>query len=341
MTRRDVSQRCWAPGRCQALLSALTRRPTPMTDESATRMRDHVHLAEGITERAVSIDGEAGRLAGVLTETEREGPVVRPVLIVHGWATYRVGPHGLLVQLARGLAELGAPSLRFDLRGRGESEGEYNESDLDGMIADATACARWLCERFGVDGVAAFGMCAGGNVAAGAAALGAPIGPLVVAGMLPYQSEKSSAERKARARSMRRAFWAKLFSRESWKKLFAGRIRWGRVLGNLSGREAKGGGGAATDAAGDDGGPKRNLRDSVHDIPSKLAEYQGNILLIFGGADEEGRAAQAHFELFAERNRLNAFFHVIEGANHNFYAAEWTEALVDRTVDFVAIERDG
>jgi len=306
-----------------------------MADEPATgKMHECVGVADGVTERTVWIDGEAGRLAGILAETEREGPIERPVLIVHGWATYRVGPHGLLVRLARDLAAAGAPSLRFDLRGRGESEGQFLESDLDGMTADTTTCAHWLCERFGTSSVSAFGMCAGGNVAAAAAALGAPIGPLVVAGMLPYQSEKSGVERTARARSMRRALWAKVFRGETWKKLLTGRVRWRRILGNLTGREA---GGVTRDA----GGAERNLKDSVHDIPASFAKYEGNTLLVFGGADEEGRTSQAHFESFAERHRMNAFFHVVEGANHNFYSAEWTKALIDRTLDFLAIERDG
>lgn len=304
------------------------------TESAEPTMSDRVELADGITERTVRIEGGAGALAGVLTETTRSGPLARPVLIVHGWSTYRIGPHRLLVQMAREMAASGAPSLRFDLGGRGESDGEYMEAGLDEMIADTTACSGWLCERYGVGSVATFGMCAGGNVAAAAVALGAPIAQLVAVGMLPYQNEKTGVERSARARGMRRAFFAKLFNAESWEKLLTGRVRWRRVLGNLSGRESEA-------PSRDSGGEGRNLKDSVHDIPAALAKYQGNILFIFGGADDEGAAAREHFERFAERNRLDAYFHVVEGANHNFYSAEWSRELIDRALDFFAIERDG
>ena len=292
----------------------------------------HVDAGAGLIERAVRIDGKAGRLAGILTETGLEGPVVRPVLIVHGWSTYRIGPHGLLVQLARAIARSGAPALRFDFRGRGESDGDYLRTDLDGMIADTALCAEWLSERYGVDEVAGFGMCAGGNVAAAAAALGAKIAPLVVVGMLPYQSEKTGVERSARARHMRRVIVAKLFRAETWRKLFTGRIRWGRVLGNL-------GGGETETASKSEPQSQRNLKDSSEDVPAALARYEGKLLFIFGSADEEGTVGRQHFERFAEANRLDAFFHIVEGANHNFYSAEWTRQLINRTLDFLAINR--
>ena len=117
---------------------------------------------------------------------------------------------------------------------------------------------------------------------------------------------------------------------EKVAKLFGGRIRWRRVIANLTGREAAG---PAPSAGG------RNLRDSVEDIPASLAKYDSPMLFVFGGGDEEGSVAMDHFEAFAEANLLPAYFHVVEGSNHNFYSAEWTRQLIERTLDFLAVER--
>ncbi len=302
-----------------------------MADDIApVQVAESVQIEGGHTETAVWIQGEAGRLAGILTESSGSGPIEQPVLLVHGWSTYRIGPHGLLVKLARGIAQSGGAALRFDFRGRGESDGEYDQTDLDGMIADAQTCAEWLSARSGGRTVAAVGMCAGGNVAAGAAALGGKIGPLVSVGMLPYQSEKSGGERVARASRNMKGLVGKLLSAESWKKLISGRIRWGRIFTNVSGREVAAPPGAA--------GPRRNMRDSNQNIPASFAKYEGKILFVFGGADPEGAAAHEHFLAFADKTGLDAYFHTIDGANHNFYSRVWTELLIERCLDFLAIE---
>ena len=111
----------------------------------------------------ITFESDGRRLVGVLEvpEGEPRGAVV----IVHGWGGCRIGPHRILVQVARDLAASGLAALRFDISGRGDSQGEPLATDLDMMIADVRGAVAWLRERTPGVPVGLLGMCSGGNVA--------------------------------------------------------------------------------------------------------------------------------------------------------------------------------
>lgn len=56
------------------------------------------------------------------------------------FAEEKLWAHRVMVNFARDLAAMGYPVLRFDYMGSGDSEGDFEESSLDTMLAD-TACA--------------------------------------------------------------------------------------------------------------------------------------------------------------------------------------------------------
>ena len=67
----------------------------------------------------IIISGAAGRLSALLEMPD--GELRGGVVIVHGWGGCRVGPHRILVEMARSLNARGLATLRFDLSGRGQS----------------------------------------------------------------------------------------------------------------------------------------------------------------------------------------------------------------------------
>jgi len=80
------------------------------------------------------------------------------VIVVAGGPQYRAGAHRQFVSLARKLAALGYPVLRFDLRGMGDSSGEYrgfehSEPDIRSAI-DAL-----IAREKGVQEIVLFGEC--------------------------------------------------------------------------------------------------------------------------------------------------------------------------------------
>lgn len=100
-------------------------------------------------EEKLWLDGPAGRLEALLRPASGGGRPARVALLCH--------PHPLfggtmmnktLYRLAKRLpAELGVPTLRFNFRGAGASEGAHDGGD--GERGDVRAALDWLQERFG------------------------------------------------------------------------------------------------------------------------------------------------------------------------------------------------
>ena len=281
----------------------------------------------GVRERAVRFGPADAPLAGVLSLPEGVPARERGLVALHGWGTYRDGPHEMLCKLARDLAARGTPVLRFDFRGRGESPGAYGETDLDAMIDDAILAASFLKQATGVRDAAAVGLCSGANVALAAAAWGGAFDRVASLSVLPFQSHKSAMQSLRRTRGMLRGLAAKAFRLSTWRRLFTGEVRILRVLRGLVGGE---GGKARTPA-----GQTRNLKDSSRDLMGALARFRGKVLFVWGGADAEGAGARAHFEEFARASGLEAEFRTVEGSNHNFYSLEWERQVFDLVRGFV------
>ncbi len=90
------------------------------------------------------------------------------VVFFHGFTGDRMESHWIFVKCARGLAEEGIASLRFDFYGSGESDGEFREVTLKGEIADAKAAVEFFRKQKGID-LNRLGLCGlsmGGAVAA-------------------------------------------------------------------------------------------------------------------------------------------------------------------------------
>ena len=267
-------------------------------------------------EEVLTFPSDGHRLVGILTRPEADAPPPRAVLLVHGWGGYRIGTHGMLVALARALAAAGLPALRFDLRGRGDSDGHADRVGLDDMISDTLAAAEALSQATGAPRLGAVGHCSGGNVILGAAVQDARIDRLVPISTFPFQEQMTEAHRAAFRRDRRRTVLARALDPRTWGKVLCGQVRWGRVLAGVIGRES-----APADAAG------RNLKQSRRDIPGMLASFKGRALFLYGGADPVDQASRRFYETFADRHGLDFTFAAIEGANHNFYSTVWEAEL--------------
>lgn len=74
-------------------------------------------------------------------------------VLVHGGGVTRA-EGGFFVRLATGLASAGIGSLRFDLRGHGESEGRQEDLTLSSLVNDIRAAAEHVSSINGIDGAA-------------------------------------------------------------------------------------------------------------------------------------------------------------------------------------------
>jgi dipeptidyl aminopeptidase/acylaminoacyl peptidase len=118
------------------------------------------------TEHPVAITSHGQAMWGMFHKPAVAGP--RPaVLLLHGFTSSRIESHRFYVHLARALAARGLASLRFDFRGSGDSEGEFQDMTVQGELDDAKAALDWLIgqpdidsSRIGVTGVSLGGMVA-------------------------------------------------------------------------------------------------------------------------------------------------------------------------------------
>ena len=108
-------------------------------------------------------DCDGCRLIGILHHAAMQSDVGAVLLV--GGPQYRVGAHRMYTDIARRLAGCGIPTLRFDFRGMGDSEGEF--PGFQNLDADISAAVSTLIERSpGVRRVALLGLCDGATAAA-------------------------------------------------------------------------------------------------------------------------------------------------------------------------------
>lgn len=99
-------------------------------------------------------------------EDERKPVPAKPA--DRGGATREEG--GFFTRLAAGLAEAGVASLRFDLRGRGESDGPQEDSTLAGHLNDISVALAFLRAQTGASILHLLGTSFGGGLIAYCAA---------------------------------------------------------------------------------------------------------------------------------------------------------------------------
>ncbi len=111
--------------------------------------------AGGVRERPFFVELPEGRLAGIATEPREGATAPLTAVFLNAGSIRRVGPHRLWVDAARRWAAQGIPSLRIDLEGIGDSDGDENLfNDVahfhDARFAEQTCAALDRLEQAGL-----------------------------------------------------------------------------------------------------------------------------------------------------------------------------------------------
>jgi len=108
-------------------------------------------------------------LVGILHIPEglKMGEKTPGIVMFHGFTGNKTEAHRLFVQVARSLCKSGFTVLRFDFRGSGDSDGEFEDTTLPGEVSDAEAALTFLMRQRSVDRerVGVIGLSMGGRVA--------------------------------------------------------------------------------------------------------------------------------------------------------------------------------
>jgi uncharacterized protein len=266
-----------------------------------------------VKELALSFDCEGDRLYGVATVPGRV--TGRGVLVIVGGPQYRAGSHRQFVLLARSLAEAGVATMRFDVRGMGDSEGaprpfDATDRDIRAAVDAFFAAVPELTE------VVLWGLCDG----ASAACLYAH-GDERVSGVVLLNPWVREAASEARA-TLRHYYWQRATDGAFWRKVISGRFnpfRSAASLAQVASRAV-----AATPAGCL---PDRMLQG--------LLAFRGRILFITSGKD---LTAQEFNDVTSESPRWRKLMadkrssacHLAD-ADHTFARAEWRDAVAQLT----------
>lgn len=156
-----------------------------------------------------SLDGESGSMG---------------LLIVSGGTQTRIGSHRMFERLAAGLAEAGYPSLRYDRRGVGDSEGD--DPGFRGSGPDiAAAAAAFRGSAPGLQRMIGIGLCDG---ATALALFGPEAGLDAIILLNPWFVEAESGEPPPQA--VKHHYRRRLLSLDGWKKLLTGQVSYRKLL---------------------------------------------------------------------------------------------------------------
>jgi len=307
---------------------------------SVSALHSVARLACDAEEYAVTFRVDDQTLVGNLVVPEKSCRQSIGVVFVHGWSGVRGGPHGLLTYLARTLANDGFSSFRFDLRGRGESEGDGLTVNLPSMAADLVGAVSCFQERTNVAAVVLAGMCSGGNVAIGTIPQLPRLAGLFLLSVYPFSDGDSFGRDMNRTWHHLRTYWHKLWMPETWRKLRRGNVNFRQVYNVLFGHFRKkkvtaDGSGTSYPSGADEtadvkdkeqtGPPQKHLEKLRVGVPVRM---------VYGTADPDAKTARAYYEAFANRHSLPVDFVEINGANHNFSSMAWKQQLSELAVAF-------
>ncbi len=271
-------------------------------------------------EQHLFFESQGQRLLGVLHRPDgrmRSGGLV----FLHGWAGYRIGPHQMFTKLARRAAAQGFCCLRFDFRGRGDSEGDAEAATLSTMIEDTLAAGAYFRDATGLRRLALIGDCSGSEVAIGAAPLMEGCDSLVLWSAPIVGADRTQAE-SAKRSAILKQYWRKLLRAETWRKLLAGRLQGGMIRKTI----LRGGRGAGEEGA---------ASDADIDWLGRFDEFQGERLFIYGGNDPTRAACVEHYESLCNRARRPFERHIVEGSNHAFYALRWEDEVIRTSLEWL------
>lgn len=161
-------------------------------------------------ERAIHFGVEAD-LVGILCEpTRATGTSIPAFVLNNAGLLHRVGPHRVNVLLARRLAQLGVPSLRFDLSNVGDSGPRRDRIPfVESLVSETREAMDAAAAELGVDRFVVGGLCSGADQAWRTGQVDERMVGGVLLDPFPYLTPRFHLQRYLRL-ALRTATWTRL-----------------------------------------------------------------------------------------------------------------------------------
>ena len=274
-------------------------------------------------ERFVGFDCVGDGCLGVLAMPAEPHPPSVGVVVIVGGPQTRVGSHRQFVLLARNLAAAGFPTLRFDYRGMGDSNGDMRT--FEDIGEDLTAAVDALQRESGVSRVVLWGLCDGASAAWMSGGLDTR-----VAGIVALNPWARSARGEAATR-LQHYYLRRLLAPDFWQKTLGGGLQLRKRVGEMA---------SAVQSAA----RPESLGDGIEYLrrmESGWRDFSGPTLIILSGNDFTAREFEVWVRTSAARkgllSRVNCMVSRLPGADHTFSNRAMRERVTRLTIDWLKL----
>lgn len=267
-----------------------------------------------MTERALVFDCKGSALLGVLYSPS-ESDLNIGVVIVVGGPQYRVGSHRQFTLMARELAIRGFPTLRFDYRGMGDSDGEYRGFEHIGEDIRAAIDALFR-EQPTLHGVVLWGLCDAASAIFAYAPTDRRLLGIIAAN--PWARSEATLARTY----VKTYYLQRIFQRTFWEKMLRGGVQVGSALRGAASYWRQSRTASQTNESGSY--LDRMLRG--------MASFQNPILILTSGRDLTAAEFTDRCKEGAWRDavqRANFTSEQLPNADHTFSARSDLKCVVD------------
>jgi alpha/beta superfamily hydrolase len=233
----------------------------------------------------------------------------------------------MLTDMARTLGQAGFASLRFDFRGRGESDDPAQGCTLESMADDLVRTSDELKRRSGAMQLVLVGICSGGNIAIGSLHRLRDVTGAFMLSVYPFSEADSFGRNTNRTAHFLVEYLRKACRLSTWKRLIRGELFFGKIASVLFGHYKKDSRRHDDQLKPEGGAPIDNL----------VAYPEVSVKMIYGEADPDYQASYEYFHQYSEGKQRPISFETIAGANHNFYSNQWKSRLKEDLVRFVQV----
>lgn len=281
-------------------------------------------------ERPLHFECQDTSLIGILSMPKDSGK--RGILIVVGGPQYRTGSHRQFTLLARQFASDGIPTMRFDYRGMGDSEGEQREfTSIEDDIRAAVDC--FLREAPELNEVIIWGLCDAASAAVFYAHQDSRITGLVL--INPWVRTEQGAAKAY----LKHYYVSRLFNRQLWRKIITGKFALSASLRSFIQQIIKimfQHKIVPTDVGID------SIKQDRFNLPKKfeadLRQFKGRCLFILCNNDLTAQEFSDLAESSKEWKKLMASPRIsrfdLTGANHTFSQRIWREQIGRWTIEW-------
>jgi len=233
------------------------------------------------------------------------------VVFVHAADGNRLGPHRMFVELAERLKHLGIASLRFDMRGCGDSEGEPAGGDINPDIEDLQNAINFFISKYQPPQIFLFAISRGARVSISALAQNRiPVSGAILLST-PFAGTKAAAKKFS---SRLKEYLYKFTNPDSLKKLLSGKADLKQIAKTLAFAISS----------------QKRYRFSTTGFVTRCP-----LFFIYGLKDPIVADSAVHYRHLCEKFHIPFVMTEIENANHSFFHYRWKEQILEMTENWL------